>query len=152
MGKDQNHSTEKFLSNIIPHQESWELQQLGFVGICFGHYHSELSKSDVELIIRQTPPRFYYLITIPEHFDILAPTYSQAFEFFEKKFKLFATLHVDQTMEPKFCYSISKFIVGEGGFFEWEDIIYGSYLYYTRQESKLECLRDLIKIAKGDSK
>ena len=137
---------------FIEYTEARELEDLGFDEICFGYYHSVLGKPEVELIILQTPPRFYHLATIPEHFDTLAPTYSQAFEFFEEKFKLFPTLNVDQTMEPKFCYSISKFIVDEGGFFDWEDIIYGSYLYYTRQEAKLECLRDLIKIAKGDKK
>jgi hypothetical protein len=133
---------------FVEYEEAQELQQLGFDEICFGYYRSVLGKPEVELIIRQTPPRFYHLVTIPEHFDTLAPTYSQAFEFFEEKFKLFSTLHVDQTMEPKFCYSVSKFREEEG-FFDWEDIIYGSYLYYTRQESKLECLKDLIKIVKN---
>jgi hypothetical protein len=133
---------------ILLYPEAQELQQLGFDEICFGYYRSVLGKPEVELIIRQTPPRFYHLMTIPEHFDVLAPTYSQAFEFFEEKFKLFPTLHVDQTMEPKFGYSIAEFFEDEGGFFDWKNIM-SSYLYYTRQESKLECLRELIKIAKN---
>ena len=133
---------------FIEYTEAEELQRLGFDEICFGYYRSVLGKPEVELIIRQTPPRFYHLVAIPEHFDILAPTYSQAFEFFEEKFKLFPTLHVDQTMEPKFGYSIAEFFEDEGGFFDWKNIM-SSYLYYTRQESKLECLRELIKIAKN---
>jgi hypothetical protein len=51
-------------------------------------------------------------------------------------------------MEPKFGYSIAEFFEDEEGLFDWKDIM-SSYLYYTRQESKLECLRELIKIAKN---
>jgi len=137
---------------IIPHREARELKDLGFEEICFGHYHSELSSSEVELIIKQTPPRFYHLITIPENFDILAPTYSQAFRFFEETYGLFCTINVDQTMEPKFCYSIVEFIVDKDGFFEWETPAPSTYLYYTRGEAELDCLVKLIEIVKERKK
>jgi hypothetical protein len=137
---------------IILYPEAQELQQLGFDDICFGYYRSVLGKPEVELIIRQTPPRFYHLMAIPEHFDVLAPTYSQAFEFFEETYGLFCTINVDQTMEPKFCYSIVEFIVDKDGFFEWETPAPSTYLYYTRGEAELDCLVKLIEIVKERKK
>jgi hypothetical protein len=132
-------------NEFIPYEQALELKELGFDEPCFGYYNTTWSKQN-ELLFPQYAGEL-------ENWNEMthlcsAPTYSQAFEFFEEKFKLFPTLHVDQTMEPKFGYSIAEFFEDEGGFFDWKNIM-SSYLYYTRQESKLECLRELIKIAKN---
>ena len=128
------------MKDFTLYPEALELKQLGFDEPCFGGYYS--NQGNVNLWFFKEAKNYN-----EDDLCVSTPTYSQAFEFFEEKFKLFPTLHVDQTMEPKFGYSIAEFFEDEGGFFDWKNIM-SSYLYYTRQESKLECLRELIKIVK----
>jgi hypothetical protein len=48
-------------------------------------------------------------------------------------------------MEPKFCYSISRYKD-----FDWESIVFASDLYYTYEEAELDCLKKIIEIAYSD--
>jgi len=130
---------------IVLHPEAQDLKDLGFDGVCFKYIYTGDTGNNVDIPCEVLPSKAKNYNA--DDLCVSTPTYSQAFEFFEEKFKLFPTLHVDQTMEPKFGYSIAEFFEDEGGFFDWKNIM-SSYLYYTRQESKLECLRELIKIVK----
>ena len=131
---------------ILLHPEAQDLKDLGFAEVCFRYIYTGDTGNNVDIPCEVLPSKAKNYNA--DDLCVSTPTYSQAFEFFEEKFKLFSTLEVDQTMEPKFGYSIAEFFEDEGGFFDWKNIIPGSYLYYTRQESKLECLRELIKIVK----
>jgi hypothetical protein len=72
--------------------------------------------------------------------------YSQAFRWFREKHGLFSVIDVDQTMEPLFCYSLSKY----KGNFQWDNILPTySELYYTYEEAELACLKQLIEIVKN---
>lgn len=130
---------------IILYPEARDLKDLGFAEVCFRYIYTGDTGNNVDIPCEVLPSKAKNYNG--DDLCVSTPTYSQAFEFFEEKFKLFPTLHVDQTMEPKFGYSIAEFFEDEGGFFDWKNIM-SSYLYYTRQESKLECLRELIKIVK----
>ena len=131
---------------IVLYPEAQDLKDLGFDGVCFRYIYTGDTGNNVDVPCEVLPSKAKNYNE--DDLCVSTPTYSQAFEFFEEKFKLFPTLHVDQTMEPKFGYSIAEFFVDDEGLFDWKNIIPGSYLYYTRQESKLECLRELIKIVK----
>ena len=130
---------------IILYPEARDLKDLGFAEVCFRYIYTGDTGNNADIPCEVLPSKAKNYNE--DDLCVSTPTYSQAFEFFEEKFKLFPTLHVDQTMEPKFGYSIAEFFEDEGGFFDWKNIM-SSYLYYTRQESKLECLRELIKIVK----
>jgi hypothetical protein len=131
---------------IVLHPEAQDLKDLGFDEVCFRYIYTGDTGNNADIPCEVLPSKAKNYNE--DDLCVSTPTYSQAFEFFEEKFKLFPTLHVDQTMEPKFGYSIAEFFEDEEGLFDWKDIM-SSYLYYTRQESKLECLRELIKIAKN---
>jgi len=131
---------------IVLYPEAQNLKDLGFAEVCFRYIYTGDTGNNADIPCEVLPSKAKNYNE--DDLCVSTPTYSQAFEFLEEKFKLFPTLHVDQTMEPKFGYSIAEFFEDEGGFFDWKNIM-SSYLYYTRQESKLECLRELIKIAKN---
>ncbi len=127
---------------FVPYELALELKQLGFDEPCFGFYRSVLGKPEVEMIIRQTPPRFYHLATIPEHFDILAPTYSQAFRWFREKHDLRCQINYIGGLINKTTW--------------WDISVVGHYntnpkewgmKYQPYEEAELACLKKLIKIA-----
>ena len=120
---------------FIPYEQSLELKQLGFNERCFGYYHTELGKSDVDLVIKETPDRFYHLIRIPEHFEDLAPTYQQAFRWFREKYKLYSFI---------FCYDEG---FGYGAY--KEGVTQTNESFATYEEAELACLKKLIEIVKN---
>jgi hypothetical protein len=129
------------MKDFTLYPEASELEALGFDEPCLGYYHTTLGSSDIDLVIGKTPDRFYHLIRLPEHFDTLAPTFSQAFRFFREKYGLF--------VEIKCCNT--KII---NGTFEIEisrlnDKMYGHYGYETYEEAELACLIKLIEIVKN---
>lgn len=119
---------------FISYPEAFELKQLGFDKPCLGYYNCE---RDFVFVQGKTQ---YLACEVP------APAYSQAFRWFREKYRIFSKINVDQTMEPKFCYSICRFI--EGDQFDWETIVYNSDLEYTHEKAELSCLLETIKIVK----
>ena len=127
---------------FVPYELALELKQLGFDEPCFGFYRSVLGKPEVEMIILQTPRRFYHLATIPEHFDILAPTYSQAFRWFREKHNLRCQInYIGGLINETTWWDIS--IIGHYNTDpkEWE------MKYQPYEEAELACLKKLIEIA-----
>jgi len=61
------------------------------------------------------------------------------FKWFRDNQNIYHSILVDQTMEPKFCYSISQYISDQDGF-EWIDIVSSSDLYRTYEEAEIACL------------
>ena len=129
---------------FVPYELALELKQLGFDEPCFGFYRSVLGKPEVDMIIRQTPPRFYHLATIPEHFDILAPTYSQAFRWFREKHDLRCQInYIGGLINKTTWWDIS--VIGHYNTDpkEWE------MKYQPYEEAELACLKKLIEIIKN---
>jgi hypothetical protein len=74
--------------------------------------------------------------------------YQQAFRWFREKYGLYSAVNVDQTMEPKFAYCISKYWT-DALSWGWDTIIFNSDLYYNYEEAELACLKKLIEIVKN---
>jgi hypothetical protein len=79
-----------------------------------------------------------------------APLYQQAFRWFREKYGLYSAVNVDQTMEPKFAYCISKYWT-DALSWGWDTIVFNSDLYYDYEETELDCLKKLIEIVKNDT-
>jgi hypothetical protein len=130
---------------FIPYELALELKQLGFDEPCLGYYRGVLGKPEVELIICQTPPRFYHLMTIPEHFDILAPTYSQAFRFFRENHNLHSYIDILKRYNGK---SVYEFVIVSDDIEEEEN----NRRWKNYEEAEFECLKELIEIVKENTK
>ena len=124
---------------FIPYEQALELKELGFDEECLAFYHQNERLEVDSLGIK----RNHYRAKI----GVLAPLYSQAFRFFRENYTLFSSVNVDQTMEPKFCYSISRY-EPEQFLDGWDIVVFNSDLYLTYEEAELECLKKLIEIAK----
>jgi hypothetical protein len=127
---------------FIPYEQALELKELGFNEKCVNHYSEHNGESLLHLM-STTPVKNESFITYK---GCAAPLYQQAFRWFREKYNLFSVIDVDQTMEPLFCYSLSKY----KGNFQWDNILPTySELYYTYEEAELACLKKLIEIVKN---
>ena len=135
---------------FIPYEQALELKELGFDEPCFGWFRTTLMPSNFTEYFLETELDLNQEFTdlINNNFTggaCSAPLYQQAFRWFREKHGLFSVIDVDQTMEPLFCYSLSKY----KGDFQWNNILPTySELYYTYEEAELACLKKLIEIAK----
>jgi hypothetical protein len=115
------------ISEFIPYEQALDMKDLGYDEEVLEWYDTE-TRNFCDVMK-----------------EIKAPLYQQAFRWFREKHDLFATVEVDQTMEPKFCYSLSRY----KGDFQWDNILPTySELYYTYEETELGCLKKLIEIVK----
>jgi hypothetical protein len=122
---------------FIPYEQALELKQLGFNELCLFYY------ADNEAL------RIYHQSEIYD--DLVgAPLYQQAFRWFREKYGLYSAVNVDQTMEPKFAYCISKYWT-DALSWGWDTIVFNSDLYYDYEETELDCLKKLIEIVKNDT-
>jgi hypothetical protein len=76
--------------------------------------------------------------------------WQEAFRWFREKYGLYSAVNVDQTMEPKFAYCISKYWT-DALSWGWDTIVFNSDLYYDYEEAELDCLKKLIEIVKNDT-
>jgi hypothetical protein len=127
---------------FVPHQESFELKELGFDEPCFGKY----------LTSRQSDWKIYELILemgMNEEFEdnrniyllekaCSAPTFSQAFRFFREKRGLWQIIL--QNTDKDWTYDILPII----GIIDYKL----SDVFNTYEEAELACLRKLIEIVK----
>ena len=127
-------------NEFIPYEQALELKNLGFDEYCYAKYNrKEFQHNSLGGGIN------YNDISYGNNL-ISAPLYQQAFRWFREKYNLFSVIDVDQTMEPLFCYSLSKY----KGNFQWDNILPTySELYYTYEEAELACLKKLIEIVKN---
>jgi len=126
------------MKDFTLYPEASELEALGFDEPCLGYYHTTLGSSDIDLVIGKTPDRFYNLIRLPEHFDTLAPTFSQAFRFFREKYDL------DGFVEGKGYDHKKYYIYSVNG--KWHP---SQPSFKKAEEAELECLKKLIEIVKN---
>ena len=116
---------------FIPYEQALELKELGFDDYNIAWY----------AIVDEKPKMVF--LNYGSH--LCAPLYQQAFRWFREKHDLFSSVSVDQTMEPKFCYALSKY----AGPYDWAILVFNSELYYTYEEAELACLNKLIEIVKN---
>ena len=132
-------------NEFVPHQQSLELKDLGFDKPCFGYY---VKGDEYENWTFYREGGTFFASDFPEH--ILAPTFSQAFRFFRKKYKLDSSIGSFCLEEFTPCiknnrseilYPISN-VLSNGKRNTWE--------YDTYEEAELACLIQLIKIVKDE--
>jgi hypothetical protein len=118
---------------FVPHEQSSELRELGFNEKCFSCFIYEVPKLKWEL---------NFIISNNERIGIIAaPTFSQAFRFFRKKYKL------GHSICP---YSLNSHII-ELEPIDDEPKEYTVYVSnpYNYEQAELECINKLIEIVKN---
>jgi len=116
---------------LIPYEQALELNELGFDEPCFDKYipTSQKLNSDME-----TWGEFY-----PETAMIPAPLYQQAFRWFDENTS-FQGFVIASLKEGHFDWEILNL--------DTEEKIECKEYYHTRLKAELECLKQLIEIAK----
>lgn len=142
---------------FIPYEQALELKELGLDVPCFGYYvDGEIRGINLGYEefggVKPYYQRFGFHTITNNDIDnsskvvVSTPLYQQAFRWFREKYGLYSMIDVDQTMEPKFCYTLSRY----KGDFRWDNILPSySELYYTYEEAELACLKKLIEIVKN---
>ncbi len=136
---------------FCPYQESKILkEQLGFIEPCLALF-DETNQNDVRFEIisselvksNYNTPKYFYK---PENYPVvLTPTWSQTFEWFREKHKLYSYIEpvvVEGAISPiKFDYVILEPNISE-------EIIFDTLPFHTNEEAQLACLIKLIEIVK----
>ena len=134
---------------FIPYEQALELKELGFDEKCLTSYNSKkelVGVFDTALQDKFVEVEDCFVFNSKIHTTfVAAPLYQQAFRWFREKYNLFSSVSVDQTMEPKFCYALSKYADP----YDWAILVFNSELYYTYEEAELACLKELIEIVKN---
>lgn len=125
---------ENLEKEFVPYPEALELKQLGFDEPCFGRFDGRgKNKGKIWYEIPNTGQD-----SIPVG-DVLAPTYSQCFRWFRKKYGLHSEIrYVDDVLT--YSYLITKIKTNT----ELEE-----KFRFTYEEAELACLRKLISIIKN---
>ena len=122
-----------FEKDFAPYEEALALKEIGFDEPCFGYWYTEqedCKKVDVQISTVD------FLGDEPDY--ILAPTFSQAFRWFDENTELMGFV-VPSIKEGHFDWLIR---------IDWEEEIECDEAYSSRIEAELECLRKLIEIVK----
>ena len=124
-------------NEFVTYEQALALKELGFDEECLAYYHTTLSSSDVDLVLRKTQNKFYHLIRMPEHFDILTPLKQQVFRWFREEYELITSIRHNKFPDMS----------GKQYYFEYE--YKNSYeRYITYEEAENACIDKLIEIAK----
>ena len=143
-------------SIFIPYDLSLELKKMGIDEPCFGFYQKEYIENIPVMVddndqYRLTGYRTCKNSEIPNNY-ISAPTFLQAFIWFENIHQLYPAIVIDQTSYPKYAFEIAQFIGNPKDLTEkewyWEDMVLSKNLYRTRVEAEVACLEKLIEIVK----
>jgi len=121
---------------FIPHQQSFDMKELGFDEPCFAYYNG-YKELDHLMPERVVVGRNYNGDTITS-----APLYQQAFRWFSKKHRIEGWIQPFLSLEPRKCQAR----YWDGGKTPCEGISIG--VYDTYEEAQLECLKKLIEIVK----
>ena len=130
---------QKIESLFVPYEESLELKELGFDEHCFGYYKENQYGLRKEF--------HCYNSDYVEHLGvyIAASTFSQAFRWFRKKYKLESVVQkADDFIWYKF--TIYLYLSDSKGFVD------SYHEFKTYEEAELACLIKLIEIVKNANK
>ena len=151
---------------FVNYEQSLLLKQLGFDKSCFAFWDGYNGNSHLFFELRTRPiwvARLLNFIFGKEYSKInsigqdylsylegdcvaLAPFKQQVLEWFRDQ-NLFGIINVDQTLEPKFCYSIFKYDAEKG----WTTIVFNSDLYYSYSVAESACIDKLIDIKRNEN-
>jgi len=116
---------------FVPYELALELKQLGFDEPCFGGYYS--NQDNVNLWFFKEAKNSDRDERVREGFAT-APTYSQAFRWFRKKFNCHHTINLNKKYVGIAYSSVVNFSIDE---------------FNTYEEAELACLRKLIELVKN---
>ncbi len=120
------------MKDFTPHQEAFELKDLGFDEECLGYYNIDPYFKN---------PSFRVGTPFDHQWCLPAPTYSQAFKWFREKHDI--------------GHSINEYR-DNGHLLGYEYVIYQqegvtvSKTYHTYEEAELACLKKIIEISKTE--
>ena len=127
---------------FVPYELAVKLKAIGFDEECFGYYHVNVGYTKgYAFCYFDKPKRF------KDGFDLLAPTFSQAFRWFREEYKMngyFSLLEDGKS----FCYMIHEDI----------SVVYGNRIcslpskWLSHEEAELACLTKLIEIVETRTK
>jgi hypothetical protein len=131
---------------FVTYNIALRLEALGFNEPCLAFYQTEYVEVTPQLVdddyeYKMTGFRTCKNSEIPNHY-VAAPTLRQVFEWF-RAHNLYSTINIDQTMEPKFCYSIIKYNQYEDGQFDWQTIVFNSDLERSYELAEVACIEKL---------
>lgn len=145
---------------FVTYEIAKELKELGFDEICIACYITngneikiKYEKPDYLLSQEKAAYIFDYEWHGTEYNTILAPLWQQAIDWFREKHQIFIHIKTDATCEPKFGFSIYKFIGNPKDLTKeewyWENPILNEYLYRTYEEAREEGIIEAFKLIKN---
>ena len=139
---------ERMEKEFVDYKIALELKELGFDEPCWCYFIDDILNQSMFL------KDYEYLDTMNQKYNtyVLAPTYSQAFRWFEDNHQLYPAVVIDQTSYPKYAFEIASFFGNPKDLTEkewgWNEMVLSRSLYRTKTEAELECLKKLIEIVK----
>ena len=139
---------------FLQYTESLALRELGFDEDCLGVWICKIKELHIgldSLPYNNKNSKLKKVFEGDSNF-ISAPTYSQAFRWFEDNHQLYPAVVTDQTSYPKYAFEIASFFGNPKDLTEkewgWNEMVLSRSLYRTKTEAELECLKKLIEIVK----
>ena len=126
---------------FVPYEQALSLKELGFDKITFGVYY--ISDDKHEVVVSNGPYNYGKNTGIYKKYNVLTPTFSQAFRWFREKYNLIPDIQYYGN------WNFEIFRIGE--FAEPMDDVNVDYTFKggTYEEAELECLKKLIEIVKS---
>ena len=126
---------------FVPYEQALSLKELGFDKITFGVYY--ISDDKHEVVVSNGPYNYGKNTGIYKKYNVLTPTFSQAFRWFREKYNLIPDIQYYGN------WNFEIFRIGE--FAEPMDDVNVDYTFRggTYEEAELECLKKLIEIIKS---
>ena len=126
---------------FVPYEQALSLKELGFDKITFGVYY--ISDDKHEVVVSNGPYNYGKNTGIYKKYNVLTPTFSQAFRWFREKYNLIPDIQYYGN------WNFEIFRIGE--FAEPMDDVNVDYTFKggTYEEAELECLKKLIEIVKN---
>jgi hypothetical protein len=132
---------------FIPYKQALELKELGFDEPCFGYYLCRNSTFGIDDLFITTE----WIDLLPyDSSSCKAPTFSQAFRWFRKKYSLHADIGEESDWEENnesWSFDIYKYKLGNN-----DAMISNCETFNTYEEAELACLIKLIEIVKNGTK
>lgn len=129
---------------FVPSLEAFELKVLGFDEPCFGLFTRLFRESITKLLVKEMPNQNECELYFG---GILAPTFSQVFRWFEDKHFMFIERSIDTNVNE--ILNIS-YVIKSWKFTPIEITFENPYDCFDRGKAELACLKELIKIVKGE--
>ena len=124
---------------FVPYEQALSLKELGFDKITFGVYY--ISDDKHEVVVSNGPYSYGKNTGIYKKYNVLTPTFSQAFRWFREKYLLFGYSYPNDYQ--KYGYRIVE-MSSDGN----KELVYDWGTKDSVEEAELECLKKLIKIVK----